>query len=142
MNPPTVLVDLPAGWSHRADIAPFALIARAEPWDGAFVPNLTLVLTPAPTDATIETYLAGQLAGVAESLADAELIDVALERSDSVIEFLVAHSTTGVDLTMLQRHRITPDGWVVALCVTAADQDWPRVERDLRALVRSARRAP
>jgi len=141
VTPPAVAVDLPEGWRHRTDAAPFALVAQAHPWTGDFAPNLTLVVTPFDPTQSLDRYLAGQVEMAAATLADAVLLDADLDRAQPSVTFLIAHATTGVDLTMVQHHRMIPEGWVIAAAATAADQDWPLVAGDLLALVRSARPA-
>ncbi|MGH9118432.1 MAG: hypothetical protein ACRD0A_11340 [Acidimicrobiales bacterium] len=141
MTAPAVAVDLPVAWRHRTDAAPFALVARAHPWSGAFAPNLTLALTPFDPTRSLDRYLAGQVEMAAATLADAVLLDAGIDRVERSVMFLIAHATTGVDLTMLQHHRVTDDRWVIAAAATAADDDWPLVAADLIAMVRSTRPA-
>lgn len=136
---PDIEVDLPEGWTHRRDLPPFALVAKADPWPAPIAPNLLVAVTPATPGLAPELYLAQQLDGVATSLNEPVLIDAAVDRGARSVSFLVAHATGGVDLTMVQHHLVTGDGFVVAASATATDHDWPGVAAELLALVRSVR---
>ncbi|HEY9558118.1 MAG TPA: hypothetical protein VIR58_15385 [Acidimicrobiales bacterium] len=139
MTLPELAVDLPEGWSHRRDVAPFALVARADPWPTRLAPNLLVAVTPADPGQSPEAYLAAQIQGVATTLVEPVLLDASADRRARTVTFLVAHATGGADLTVLQHHSHTDDGYVIAAAGTAADGDWPEVAATLYALVRSVR---
>lgn len=141
MNGPALQLDLPEGWVHRDDVAPFALVARPARWDGPFTPNLTVTVTPRTEGESPEAYLAAQLDGTARALADPLLVDAHADRAAGTVSFVVAHATAGVDVTAAQHHRLG-DRWVVAACATALDTDWPLLAADLVALAASVREAP
>jgi hypothetical protein len=139
VNPPPISVDLPESWRRRTNLAPFAMVAYAHPWPAGFVPNLTLALAPAPPGLALESYLRGQVDAAVRSLTDAVLVDVGVDQASPSATFVIAHATTGVDLTMVQRHVLTDDGWAIAATVTAANADWAVLAGNLLALVRSVR---
>lgn len=140
MSGPPITADLPEGWVHRTDVAPFALVAQPVDWDGPFTPNLTVTVTPRTEGESPEAYLAAQLDGTARALADALLVDAHADRAAGTVSFVVAHATTGVDVTAAQHHRLG-ERWVVSACATALDADWPLLAGDLLALVASVREA-
>lgn len=139
MSGPAVEIDLPAGWRHRTDAAPLALAARPGEWRPGFAPNITVAVTPAVAGESPEAYLARQLDGAAATLTDPLLVDATVDRAARSVTFLLAHATTGLDLTVVQHHHLGLDGWVLAAAGTAADDDWPTVAVDLLAAVRSVR---
>lgn len=140
MSGPRLQVDLPEGWVHLTDAAPFALVARPARWDGPFTPNLTVTVTPRVPGVSPDAHLASELDGVARTLTDPLLVDARADRAERTASFVVAHATAGVDVTAALHHRLG-EAWVVSACATAADADWARLAPDLLALVASVQEA-
>lgn len=139
-TPPAISIDLPEGWIHRDDVDPFALIARPEATIGGFVPNLTVAVTPLDYGVSPEAYLARQLQATSTALADVVLLDAAADRAARQVTFLLAHATTGVDLTVAQHHRFVGD-WVLGVAATVADVDWADLGPDVITAIHSVRPA-